>query len=296
MPLFGPNIKKMKKKGNIEGIIKALDYNKEVGEAASNALVQMGEPAVSKIIDALDQSEKSVRTKAIQILGKIGSGQAKEALLMLLDDDDDGVREEIVQSLGTFQDEKLTGHFVQALKDQDWRVRNKAALALDKLSWEPISDQDKVYYGIATEMWKELELWGETSVEPLIEALDLNYVHNDAALTLGKIGSTKAISPLIRMLGREVERNIEFGMFTSNDYNVMIVSAMALNMIGEPAIPHLIQALSSEHLPTRAGAEMALFSLGDRAITPLTKALDDENDIIRETSAELLKKIKKEAD
>lgn len=296
MPLFGPNIKRLKKKGDIEGLIQALDNNNEAGEAAFNALVQIGEPAVSKIIDALGHSERWSRNKAIQILGKIGSDQAKEALLMLLDDDDSDIREEAVQSLGAFQDKKLTDLFVQALKDdQDWRVRNKAALALDKLSWEPISEQDKVYYGIATEVWEELELFGETAVEPLIEALDLNYVHNDAALTLGKIRSTKAISPLIRKLGKELELNFKTGLHR-HQINIMYYPAMALNMIGEPAIPHLIKALSSEHIPTRAGAEMTLFSLGDRAIPSLTKALDDENEIIRESSAELLQKIKKEAD
>ena len=89
MPLFGPNVKRLMKKGDVNGLIKALVNNKsEVEQAASAALVEIGASAVPNIIDALKQPDKNLRIEAAKILGKIGSIQAKEALINSLEDED----------------------------------------------------------------------------------------------------------------------------------------------------------------------------------------------------------------
>ena len=56
MALFGPNVEKLKAKGDIKGLIKLLNYTKDerVLFSAMQALVDIGEPAVEPLIAALD--------------------------------------------------------------------------------------------------------------------------------------------------------------------------------------------------------------------------------------------------
>ena len=185
---------------------------------------------------------------------------------------------------------------IKALENPDWNVRNDAALALDELSWEPSSNKERVYYGIAKKMWEEVKSLGEIAIEPLIEALALNIIHNDAAFTLGKIGDPRAIPALIQMLGKEMERSSGLLAVPGFQASVMIYAATALNMIGKPAIGPLVQALGSEHKPTQAGAALTLSGMGEQAVAPLSQALDDENQIIRESAAKLIEKIKTDGD
>ncbi len=68
-------------------------------------------------------------------------------------------------------------HVIEALKDQDWCVRSRAALRLG-------------------------EIGDRKTVSPLIEALkDENaYVRRNAAWALGKIGDDRAVAPLVKLL------------------------------------------------------------------------------------------------
>ena len=70
MPLFGsPNIEKLKAQGNVNGLIKALDYKKDVTVrmTAAKELGQIGDTrAVVPIITALGDKNLSVRKVAIE--------------------------------------------------------------------------------------------------------------------------------------------------------------------------------------------------------------------------------------
>jgi len=141
MPLFRPNVKRLKKKGDVNGLIKALVYRPkwappsgEVKQAASVALVEIGDPAVPNIIDTLNQPDKYLRINAVKILGEICSIQAKEALIQSLEDEDCDYRLEAIKALGSFQDEKLTGHMIQALEDDNHLIRKSAAELLEKIT------------------------------------------------------------------------------------------------------------------------------------------------------------------
>lgn len=262
MSLFKPNIGKMKAKGDIPGLEKALGHKEQkIRSEAMEALVETGEPAVESLTETLQHADRDLREQAARTLGKIGSAQAKESLVRALRDEDSGVRQEAVQ-------------------------------ALDQLSWVPRHATERAYYWIAKKEWAALAGLGEAAVEPLIEALDFNEVHNDAALTLGRIGDPRAIDPLIRAMRKEMEvAALAVGLAQSLGANLMVSTATALTRLGEPAIEPLIQALGEEDVHTRSGAILALAGMGESAIGPLTRASGSSNELVRTSAAQALEQI-----
>ena len=77
MPLFGPpEVAKLKAKGNVKGLIKALGYYKDryVRGSAAVALGQIGDArAVEPLIVALYDNNKDLREAAVESLGQIAT-------------------------------------------------------------------------------------------------------------------------------------------------------------------------------------------------------------------------------
>lgn len=83
MPLFGPNIKKMKEKRNIEGLIKALKNKKPmVRIEATKALSELKH--TQGLIKALKNDSPDVRVEAISALENVDAPDVKEALIDVL--------------------------------------------------------------------------------------------------------------------------------------------------------------------------------------------------------------------
>ena len=85
MGFFGPNIKRLQSQRNVEGLIRALDYNKEasVRQAATMALGELKDPrAVEPLIAALKDSDKNVRWEAANALGEIKDPRSVELLMV----------------------------------------------------------------------------------------------------------------------------------------------------------------------------------------------------------------------
>ena len=102
MRLFKPNIRKLKAKKDIEGLIKALD-----------------------------DSDEDVRLKAVEALGKIGDARAVEGLIKALDDDID-VRREAVKALGEIGDPRAFDALSELVHDDKY-VREFAREALRRI-------------------------------------------------------------------------------------------------------------------------------------------------------------------
>jgi HEAT repeat protein len=83
-----PDVEKLKASGNIKGLIKALQYEKDFGVQvhAEIALVEIGAPAVMPLIKVLQDKRKDVRKFAIETLGKIGDERAVMPLIEALDE------------------------------------------------------------------------------------------------------------------------------------------------------------------------------------------------------------------
>lgn len=202
---FKPNIKKLKAKRNIAGLIMALkdhdeDVRKEAAKAlgdlndkravepliaalndkdldvrkeAEKVLANIGESAVESLINALHNKDKDVRKKAAVALGKIKDKRAVKPLISLLKDNNRIVRKAAADSLGKIKDKGSTKLLIALLSDEDDNIRKRVAVALGKLE-------------------------DTKAVGALISALnDENYdVRDEAAKALKKIGTPEAIKAL----------------------------------------------------------------------------------------------------
>lgn len=199
----------------IEPLIGTLgDAEEPVREAASEALVKTGKPAVEPLIDALDDDNWRVRKNAMYVLGEIGDVRASLPLLaeMRKTENEFYMRDAAASALGSIGDVAIADTLISDLGSSDPMIRQLAAMALG------ISGNGKV-------------------VEPLIEALkdeDI-YVRSNAAGSLGKVGDARAIDPLLEAALRPGEVD-EF----------IPVAVLAVGEIGnEAAIEPLIEILKN---------------------------------------------------
>ena len=106
--LFGfgkPDVKDMEKKNDVDGLIKALGYDKDV----------------------------QVRREAAYTLGKIGTSIAVDPLIKALEDPDNYVRRQAADALGNIGDPKAVEPLNKALNDLNKYVCQGAADALRKI-------------------------------------------------------------------------------------------------------------------------------------------------------------------
>ncbi|WP_292389478.1 HEAT repeat domain-containing protein [Methanosarcina sp. UBA5] len=156
---------KIKDERAIDPLIKLLtDEEWEVESAATNALVEIGKPAVEPLIKILqDENEDSfLQVKAIAVLAGIKDERAiqpmiqalkeepeldadlgynlslmgesaVEPLIQALDDEDPKVRARAAEALGRIGDKRAVGPLTDALDDKDEMVRTFAKLGLENI-------------------------------------------------------------------------------------------------------------------------------------------------------------------
>ena len=151
--LFGPpNVQKLRAKGDVKGLIKALSYKKDslVRQAAARALGQIGDAqAVEPLIAALKDPESHCDWDAKKALVQIGT-PALEPLKTVLTDGQGGVGE-AAYVLGEIGGSEVVEPLIAVLQAEEEYLVEEAARALGKIG-DP------------------------RAVQPLIEALDKTYV------------------------------------------------------------------------------------------------------------------------
>jgi hypothetical protein len=195
--LFGPpDVQKLKANRDIEGLIKALDYEKDlsVRSAAADALGKTGDArAVEPLITILKDGDKDVRKAAADALDKLGWKP---------DLGEDGTWYWIAKKdwrkcaiIGASAVEPL----ITVLKDRDKDVRKVAAYALDKLGWKSDHGEDSAWYWIAKEDWEKCVDIGTPAVDALIFVFmdGDTEIRRAALLALREIRDARAVKPLI---------------------------------------------------------------------------------------------------
>ncbi|MGB9859796.1 MAG: HEAT repeat domain-containing protein [Moorellaceae bacterium] len=150
MPLPKPDIEKLKAKGDVDGLIKALEYQEDSQVRAEAAcalaelfweLEEIDASTVESLIAALRDKDEDVRAvtagalhgaRFLSLVGEI-SAPAVESLIAFLKDEDWIVREAAAGALGEIGDARAVEPLTVALKDELWYVREAAARALDRL-------------------------------------------------------------------------------------------------------------------------------------------------------------------
>lgn len=230
--LFKPNVQKMEKKKNVEGLIKALKHEdsivqlraaKALGNLAS-LLAQIGDArAVGPLIQALEDEDGDVRSSAAYALGVIGDERAVEPLIQALNDTSI-VRERHGIPIG------VQGHVAWALTDigkpaieplirviqqKSGDTQEKAIIILHDIMMDvSVYDGEPLYLTPLSEQIDRSKL--ERAGEPLIEALRRQDLQHDADTSdprfiglprriiklLGDIRDERAVEPLIKILER----------------------------------------------------------------------------------------------
>ncbi|MBW2637197.1 MAG: HEAT repeat domain-containing protein, partial [Deltaproteobacteria bacterium] len=161
-------------------------------------LIKVGTPAASKLINALDDDDETVRSKSAWILGEIKGQEAIEALIEALADSDTGVRaaaslaleqmgapsvhplivsledgalrKTSIVILGKIGDERAVAPIVKTLNN--WSLNLEAVEALNALGWTPASQRERVLWWVATRKAKSLDVNWNTTKDILLKEIE----------------------------------------------------------------------------------------------------------------------------
>jgi len=279
---------------------------------AAKALGQIGDTrAVEPLIAALKNSDKFARSAVVESLGRIGDTRAIRPLVAALMDSSELVSETAVEALvriglpavkplvEALYDSREDVHkivagvlvkigpstidpLITAMDNSYPWIRKTAAETLDRLGWQPETDELRITYWIAKRQWSKCVEIGASAVIALIPKLhDIDWnVSRETALALGQIGDSRAVMPLVIAL----KHNNEF---------VRSAAAKALGEIGNAdAVTPLITALNDASASVRQSAAQALGHIGDtRAVEPLIAALNNSDKFARSAAVESLGQI-----
>jgi HEAT repeat protein len=174
---------------------------------------------------------------------------------------------------------------IAALRDEDWAIREEAALLLGRLK-----DSRAVHPLVSTlkdrdRSVREAAIAALTSIgEPSVEAVggcladpDLS-VQEAASAVLASIADDRVLEPLLRALA-------------SGDWIVRMHAAKALGRLKNPhSVPALIPLLQDKVKAVREETSTALAAIGEAAIPALVDALRDHEWLVRLHAVEALGK------
>jgi len=178
---FKPDVKKVEKEKDVEGLIEALRY----------------------------EDNYYVRIAAAKALGEIGDKRAVEPLIGALKDEAAYVEIEAAIALGKIGDIRAADHLVSALKSRYGTLQLEAAKSLGKMGWKPKNSAEMVSYLMAkgprlmiNEEWDDLKDAGEPAIQLLVQVLTAGnwFDRWKAAEMLGEIGGETAHKALTEAL------------------------------------------------------------------------------------------------
>jgi HEAT repeat protein len=111
--------------------------NDEFKDDAVNALVQLGEPAVPRLIKALKDKDENVRKQSVLALGRIKHVEAIDPLIDMLADSDWFTRLTAAAALEAIGDDRGRDAIKPMMKDPDMVVRMRVERILAKWKKQP---------------------------------------------------------------------------------------------------------------------------------------------------------------
>jgi len=319
MPLFGPpNVVKMTITRDVNGLIKALEYQKDsdIRSAAARALGEVGGTMAIKPLFQLLEKEPVfyVRKSAISALGAIGDPSIIKPLCSLLvtgrlDDVDDTV-EQVLLKFGPKSVEPLTA----AIDSLPSRYHRRGDIMLEKLSEQSVEPfigmaGDGTKPGRRTALKYLAELEDPRAIPVFIDCLseDSEEIRSSAAYGLKLIG-TPALDALIQVLSGENlnakkaairllrdDKNPQvvqplIAQLSGKDMELRVIVMEALVHFGDPrAVEPIIDQLACEDPAVSQAAIESLGLLKDgRAVEPLITCLSSKDPDIRLKAIEAL--------
>lgn len=289
MPLFGPpNIEKLRAKGDVPGLVKALSHkDQHTRLQAAQVFKHLRDPrAVDALVEALARDPNhEMRKAAAAALGALGDERAVGALQVALESRDSDLRgiaagalrgiltPEAVDALAREGELKALSEILLDRAGDGGKLAAARALASlgDPRALQPLLESD-------SGLWidEAVRNLGEAAVDPLIDALGEGKadVRTRAAAALGKVSALRAIDALLAALN-DHHKDVRL-----NAIGALAQYAAALSQAGDmrPVEP-LISALRHDDAKIRLEAARALGKLRDpRAIEPLIGVLQGDAD------------------
>jgi HEAT repeat protein len=277
-----PNVARMQKRGDVTGLIAALQRNeKGIRVAAAMALGKIGDTrAVVPLVAALKDTDVKLCQAAAEALGKLGDAHAVEPLLAMLckslnsisiRGEQERLSNSAILALGAIG-RPAVEPLVAVLKNPDSNMRKAAALALNTTG-APSDPHIQAWHIVAKEEWDKAVAMDTMAVEPLICALNSSNhysfgVRKAAAEALGAIGAPLAADALVKAL-------------KDTSTEVRQAAAKSLGQFGDAlAVDALVQTLKDSNENMRQAAAESLGKIGDtRAMKPLIAALKEEANV-----------------
>jgi HEAT repeat protein len=113
--------------------------NDEFKDDALNALVELGQPALPRLVTALKDKDENVRKQAVLALGRIKHPEAIEPLINMLADSDWFTRLTSAAALEAIGDDRGREAIKPLMKDPDMVVRMRVERILAKWKKQPAS-------------------------------------------------------------------------------------------------------------------------------------------------------------
>lgn len=250
MPLFRPDIGRLERKRDVDGLTKALRHKRpDIRREAAGALGHVGDGrAADSLVEALDDWIPEVRIGAAAALGRLGGAaydRAVDRLVVQLGNDIADTRQVAVRALGSAGGRRAVPPILAALGDRDVAVREAALESLRRLA--------------------------EPALEHLLTRLDDAdwRTRNHAASHLGRLADTRAVEPLVRALD---DKHPAVRLTAAISLAALGVKGEALRAQGAGRAVALLIRRLRKHLDE--SVIWALGELGDpRAVEPLVAAL-----------------------
>ncbi len=286
MFLFGPpNVKKMKARSDVQGLVKALGYEKNPGVIldASKALSEIGLPAVQPLLSVLREKKHRAHAMAMETLQQIGA-PAVEPLINALNDQSNLAANSFIEIVLVAIGRPAVEPLIQAFQAGNMNigqilghmpgVRARDALIEALEHGGPCNDH------------------GRHSDHNLLIATEQGIPPRDVDNALVRLVAIKSLSAIrdsetIQALMRTVERKSEIGLV-----RLRAAEVLARYEATGPVLPSLIDLFDDKSLYIRQMVIILLGKTGDpQAREPLTHLLQDKNRLIREKAAEALKRL-----
>jgi HEAT repeat protein len=231
------------------------DDDKNVLSAVARALIKIGPPAVPALIQASNSRNHRYRAYATKILENMDT----VTFIQVLNSRDNNVRS-FAASILQRRGEKAVPALIQALKDNDRQIRQGAIQILGNIGRE-----------------------AAPALPVLIQTLreEDNDIRSCTANVLIKMGEV-AVPSLIQALNHK-DKLIRTG-------SIQILGSMGQE--AREAIPSLLECLKSYDESIRQYVEGALKQMGAVVVTPLLKAMEDDDKQVQQVVIKILLSLK----
>lgn len=222
--------------------------------------------SIGPLLFALKDGKKEIRSAAALALGQFQDKQVVGPLIQMLKDPTPLGRATAAETLGQLKDPEAIAPLIPLLRDEDATVRARASHSLERLSWQPETDEERTWLVVATGNLNRVAELGSDGVEVLADMMRNGPPEK-------QLSAVKALSdiedPRVPKLMLEALRK--------NNVLVQLASLDFLSQQADPATYTAVERLLKDKEPNlRASAVGAVVSCGgNRAVPTLVGMLRD---------------------